>query len=212
MRKFTPTEGYIFGWKNNSKRQSLYGKRCRVLVRGGMNSALVEFENGSREIISRNALKKSSVKKKKFNLNEHETWWLYDICQLNTHTIARLFDSSPRLICNYMDRFNIERRDCPFLKKGKQHPKYKASWKNKDGYVYVYSPNHPRTGNSGSIPQHVLIAEKVLGRYFKPGECVHHINGNRADNRNCNLLICSRSFHMWLEGRMGQLYKQEHFA
>ena len=49
---------YIYTWKNNPKRQSMYGRHCRVLVRGRMNSALVEFENGQREIISRNALRR----------------------------------------------------------------------------------------------------------------------------------------------------------
>jgi len=53
------TKQYVYGWKNNRKRQALYGKRCRVLARGGMNSALVEFENGQKEIISRNALRRS---------------------------------------------------------------------------------------------------------------------------------------------------------
>jgi len=32
---------------------------CRVICRGRMNSALVEFENGQREIISRNALRRN---------------------------------------------------------------------------------------------------------------------------------------------------------
>ena len=50
---------YTYAWKNNTKRQGLYGKQCRVLVRGKMNSALVEFENGQKEIISRNALRRS---------------------------------------------------------------------------------------------------------------------------------------------------------
>ena len=51
---------YVYRWKNNSKRQSLYGRICQVLARGKMNSALVEFENGQREIISRNALRKGN--------------------------------------------------------------------------------------------------------------------------------------------------------
>lgn len=50
---------YLYRWKNNPKRASLYGRACRVLARGALNSALVEFtDNGQREIISRNALKK----------------------------------------------------------------------------------------------------------------------------------------------------------
>lgn len=49
---------YYFAWKNNPKRQTLYKRPLRVLTRGAMNSALVEFEDGQREVISRNAIRK----------------------------------------------------------------------------------------------------------------------------------------------------------
>lgn len=49
---------YVYAWKNNPKRKGLFGRKCRVLIRGKMNSALVEFENGQREVISRNALRR----------------------------------------------------------------------------------------------------------------------------------------------------------
>ena len=35
------------------------GQRCRVLVRGGMNSVLVEFEDGLRVVTSRYAIRKT---------------------------------------------------------------------------------------------------------------------------------------------------------
>jgi hypothetical protein len=35
------------------------GRRCKVLVRGRMNSCLVEFENGEQANCSRNALRKA---------------------------------------------------------------------------------------------------------------------------------------------------------
>jgi hypothetical protein len=34
------------------------GQRCRVLARGSMNSALIEFEDGSRSVVSRNGLRR----------------------------------------------------------------------------------------------------------------------------------------------------------
>jgi hypothetical protein len=34
------------------------GERCRVLVRGSMNSAMIEFEDGFRAVVSRNGLRK----------------------------------------------------------------------------------------------------------------------------------------------------------
>jgi hypothetical protein len=49
---------YTFTWKNNSKRATLYGRKCKVIKRLKMNSAAVVFENGQFEVISRNALRK----------------------------------------------------------------------------------------------------------------------------------------------------------
>ena len=34
------------------------GQFCRVLVRGGMNSALIEFQDGFWAVVSRNALRR----------------------------------------------------------------------------------------------------------------------------------------------------------
>ncbi len=52
------TYPYRFAWKNNSKRETLYNRRCRVVARGRMNSIMIEFENGQREIVSRNSVRK----------------------------------------------------------------------------------------------------------------------------------------------------------
>lgn len=51
------TKQYVYGWKNNAKRRNLHGKQCRVLVWGKMNSVLVEFKDGNKEVISRHALR-----------------------------------------------------------------------------------------------------------------------------------------------------------
>lgn len=53
---------YQFVWGNNPKRKTLQGRTCRVLCRGTMNSAYVEFtDNGQREVISRNALRRIPI-------------------------------------------------------------------------------------------------------------------------------------------------------
>lgn len=52
------TYPYIFHFGNNEKRASLKGRACRIIARGTQNSRLIEFENGQREVVSGNALRK----------------------------------------------------------------------------------------------------------------------------------------------------------
>jgi len=50
---------YVYYWSNNLKRAKMKGRKCVVLARGKMNSCLIQFcDNGQREIVSRNALRK----------------------------------------------------------------------------------------------------------------------------------------------------------
>lgn len=50
---------YRYVWGNNEKRATLRGRLCRVVARGALNSALVEFvDNGQREVVSRSALRR----------------------------------------------------------------------------------------------------------------------------------------------------------
>ena len=50
---------YRYCWGNNPKRATMQGRVCRVICRGTMNSAMIEFmDNGQREVVSRNAIRR----------------------------------------------------------------------------------------------------------------------------------------------------------
>lgn len=53
------------------------------------------------------------------------------------------------------------------------------------GYFVVPVPRHLRhlTNGESPFPEHRLVMAKLLGRPLRDDESVHHINGNRLDNR-----------------------------
>jgi len=72
---------------------------------------------------------------------------------------------------------------------------------NGSGYVteYGYVVKHVNYDRKG---EHVLVAEKALGKPLPKGVEVHHVNEDKADNRPSNLVICpDRDYHRLLHVR-----------
>lgn len=87
-----------------------------------------------------------------------------------------------------------------------QYGEKNLQWKNgrskhTSGYLLVRKPEHPRS-QSGYIFEHILIAEKKIGRFIKQNESVHHINGIRTDNRLENLSIMTVGEHTSLHNNI----------
>lgn len=76
-----------------------------------------------------------------------------------------------------------------------------------NGYRLVYEPDYISSMNEGNwkgyVYEHIFIVEKNLNRKLRGNEVVHHLDGNKMNNRIENLMVLERSqhvkFHKWLE-------------
>lgn len=49
---------------------------------------------------------------------------------------------------------------------------------------------------NGYVYEHVIVAEKKIGRPLRPGEVVHHIDGDKRNNAPSNLeVLASQAEH-----------------
>ncbi len=65
----------------------------------------------------------------------------------------------------------------------------------KEGYIQHYNPKSPDARNNGFSPVHRDVARKMIGRKIKTNEVVHHIDGNKLNNKKSNLVVLTRSQH-----------------
>jgi len=108
--------------------------------------------------------------------------------------IAKEINCGRQTVLNYLEKFKIKRRNISESKKGMMKAEKNSNWKNgisysMIGYKRIYVPNHPYAFNNKYVLEHRSVMEKHLGRYLKPEEVVHHINGVKNDNRLENLIL-----------------------
>lgn len=105
-------------------------------------------------------------------------------CQTNFIPKVRTRPNNPNYYCS---------KQCyhRYRKGRKRKEGYRHSW----GYKYIFKIDHPYANDGKYVAEHRLIMEEKMGRYLEPNEIVHHINGNKSDNRVENLVVISRQEH-----------------
>lgn len=108
--------------------------------------------------------------------------------------IAKEQGVTPHTVLKYLRKNELEIRKHSF--KGTRNPRWKGGRnKDKNGYIYVYSPDHPYKTANNTVFEHRLIMEGFLGRYLLPCEIVHHKNHKKNDNRINNLELMNKADH-----------------
>lgn len=84
---------------------------------------------------------------------------------------------------------------------GRKNPHYKTGKHiSSTGYVRVLNPSH---GRSSYFFEHRLIMESHIGRKLMRHEVVHHVNGNKTDNRLENLQLMQNCDHSRMHAKNG---------
>lgn len=106
--------------------------------------------------------------------------------------VAKMMGWTPKRVMRLCKRLKIRtQRTGP--RGGPGHPEWKGGRNiDKNGYVLLYNPAHPNA-RGRYVLEHRLVMEQKLGRLLKRTEVVHHINGNKQDNRIENLELFSEN-------------------
>jgi hypothetical protein len=92
------------------------------------------------------------------------------------------------------------------MKRASEHANWRGGRTVHRGYVYIIVAGHPRANANGYVLEHIVVAEQMLGRPLREDEHVHHLSGDRGDNRPANLQVVTRAQHTRIHC---QLYTQE---
>jgi endogenous inhibitor of DNA gyrase (YacG/DUF329 family) len=93
-------------------------------------------------------------------------------------------------------------------KQGELNHAWKGGVQLDRGYITVYVPGHKRA-HKNQVKEHIIIAEKALGKPLLVGTPVHHVDGNKANNINTNLVICQDHSYHFLLHRRAKLLRQK---
>ncbi len=80
---------------------------------------------------------------------------------------------------------------------GSKNSKWRGGRIDSAGRVLVYAPGHPDARQMGGkyVYEYRLVAAEKIGRPLTEDEIVHHVNGDKSDNRPENLEVMTQAEH-----------------
>lgn len=109
---------------------------------------------------------------------------------LNFTTIARELGLPPHRVLRWAREMGISDFKA---KRGADSPAWRGGRTTHHGYSHIRidpsDPLHEMAGRNDYAPEHRIVVARSLGRPLTRHETVHHINGDRQDNRLENLQL-----------------------
>jgi 5-methylcytosine-specific restriction endonuclease McrA len=188
----TDREAGRIGEGGGKRQRRARGRKTTCQYCGRTFVAAQEYRGYSRKYCSAKCTGQSNAARARAQDPPREViWTLYEIEGLSDREVARRFGRSHQWALKVRRHYGIDalpRREQNLRRHG--GPTRRISSK---GYVLVSGPG-------GEEFEHRLVAERKLGRRLRPGEVVHHIDGDKTNNQASNLRVfASHSEHMRFE-------------
>jgi hypothetical protein len=163
--------------------------------------------------------------KRRLLANGHEVWkgpWkmrnatkehLYDlhhVRDLSAEAIGQIFGCGGSTVRRKLVSLGIPKGSGKHRPpRGEEHWSWRGGrYVNREGYVFLRSPDHPQAMKSGYVAEHRMVAADVTGERLEVADEVHHISGDKSDNRPENLIVVRNGKHQQLHAQvMRELYE-----
>lgn len=129
-----------------------------------------------------NRMKEYGIERRK----NDTAYWIAQWAHLGSAEIAKRLQLRQSSICQTAKANGIKVYD----------PYHKGHITTHNGYKMIPMPDHPQADSKGYIREHRWVAEQKLGRLISEDEVVHHINGDKLDNRPENLEVMLAAEHV----------------
>jgi hypothetical protein len=142
--------------------------------------------------------------RRKIFISKGDLMDLYVTRKMFVREIAERLKCHHRTVQNWIAAYKIKLPTQKGRCTGERAARYNGGKVTITGYKYVTDRDHPSANRDGYVHEHRKVVEKFLGYHIPKEANIHHINGQKLDNRIANLAVFANAsdhskYHKHLE-------------